>query len=309
MLQRRSLLTWMAWPVAAGSAPSVWAAVSPPSSAQSAASAPSLMLAQGYRPGVALAEYWVSEKLDGLRGYWDGQQLLSRGGQRIAAPKWFTAGWPAHALDGELWAGRGQFAQALSTVRQQAAHDDAWRSIRFMVFDAPGHSGAFNERIPFVHGVVSRIDQLWVQAVAQFKVGQGPALQALLQQTVRQGGEGLMLHRGTALYQGGARTPDLLKMKVHEDAEARVVAHVPGKGKYAGQVGALLVEMPGPSPQPGQPSHAGLRFKLGSGLRDRDRLNPPAVGSWVTYRFRGMHDSGLPRFATFVRSQGETAIF
>ena len=98
-------------------------------------------------------------------------------------------------------------------------------------------------------------------------------------------------------------------MKVHEDAEARVVAHVPGKGKYAGQVGALLVEMPGPSPQSGQPSHAGLRFKLGSGLRDRDRLNPPAVGSWVTYRFRGMHDSGLPRFATFVRSQGETAIF
>ena len=309
MLQRRSLLTCISWPVIAGSLPPVWAALPPPSSARTAAAAPSLMLAQSYRPGMALAEYWVSEKLDGLRGHWDGQQLLSRGGQRIAAPKWFTAGWPAHALDGELWAGRGQFAQALSTVRQHQAHDDAWRSIRFMVFDAPGQSGAFNERITFVHGVVSRIEQRWVQAVAQFKVGHVSALQALLQQTVRLGGEGLMLHRGTALYQGGARTPDLIKLKLHEDAEARVVAYVPGKGKYAGQVGALLVEMPEPSVQPGQAPQTKLRFKLGSGLRDADRRNPPTVGSWVSYRFRGLHDSGLPRFATFVRLQGETAIF
>ncbi len=72
-----------------------------------AAPGPPLMLANVYRPGMPLGDYWASEKLDGVRGYWDGHQLLTRGGERIAAPAWFTAGWPAVAMDGELWAGGG----------------------------------------------------------------------------------------------------------------------------------------------------------------------------------------------------------
>ena len=106
------------------------------------------MLANVYRPGVPLAEYWVSEKLDGVRGYWDGARLWTRGGEPIFAPAWFTAGWPALALDGELWAGRGQFAHAVSTVRQQQPDDAAWRRMRFMVFDLPAHGGSFDQRWP-----------------------------------------------------------------------------------------------------------------------------------------------------------------
>jgi DNA ligase 1 len=255
---------------------------------------PPLMLANSYRPGMPLQDYWVSEKLDGVRGYWDGQQLLTRGGERIAAPAWFTANWPATPLDGELWAGRGQFAHAASTVRQQTPDDAAWRRIRFMVFDVPAHGGRFSERIPALNGIVSRIAQPWVQAVTQSRVPSHAALQALLDKTVKLGGEGLMLHRGASLYQA-LRNDDLLKLKTHDDAEARVLGHIAGQGKHAGRLGALWVEAPGMDGQPAR------RFKLGSGFSDTERQQPPPVGSWVTYRYRGLHDSGIPRFATFLR--------
>jgi DNA ligase-1 len=255
---------------------------------------PSLMLANVYRSGIVLADYWVSEKYDGVRGYWDGKALWTRGGERITAPGWFTAGWPNVALDGELWAGHGQFSRAVSTVRQQTPDDSAWRAMRFMVFDLPAQGGPFTERIPALHGAVSRIDQPWVQAVAQIKVASPQALQVLLAKTVKNGGEGLMLHRGASLYKG-LRNDDLLKLKTHDDSEARIVAHIAGQGKYAGKLGALLVEMPATDGKPAQ------RFKLGTGFTDAQRQNPPAVGLRVTYRFRGLNDSGIPRFASFLR--------
>jgi DNA ligase-1 len=259
---------------------------------------PALMLAKVYHPGIALQDYWVSEKYDGVRGYWDGQQLLTRGGQRVFAPSWFTAGWPAVAMDGELWAGRGAFQQAVSTVRTQTPDDDAWRNIRFMVFDMPAHGGTFTERIPALNAHVQKMDQPWLQAVPQWKVTSHQALGKLLTQNVKAKGEGLMLHRGASLYRGG-RSDDLLKVKTHEDAEAVVVGHTAGQGKYTGALGALLVEMPAlPGQQP-------LRFKIGTGLSDAERLSPPPIGATVTYRFQGFNDSGIPRFASFLRIRSD----
>lgn len=121
---------------------------------------------------------------------------------------------------------------------------------------------------------------------------------ARLRKTVKLGGEGLMLHRGASLYKA-QRSDDLLKVKTHEDSEARVVAHVPGKGKHAGQLGALLVEMPAVDGKPAR------RFKLGTGFSHAERQDPPALGALVTYRFRGLNDSGIPRFASFMRVREE----
>ena len=257
--------------------------------AAGSAEAPALMLANVYRPGVRLADYWLSEKYDGLRAFWDGRRLRTRGGETIAAPDWFTAQWPAEPMDGELWAGRGRFEEAMSTVRQLTPDDAAWRRIRFMVFDLPAHPGVFSERIEAYGQLVRRINQAWVQAVPQERVDSHADLMARLDRMVREGGEGLMLHRGDAPYRA-VRNDDLLKVKTHEDAEARVVGHVPGKGRHAGRMGALVVQTP-----------QGLRFKLGTGFTDAERDQPPAVGTWVTYRFRGLNDSGVPRFASFVR--------
>ena len=256
-----------------------------------AADAPALLLAQVYRPGLPLQDYWVSEKYDGVRGFWDGRTLRTRGGETVRAPAWFTAGWPEVPMDGELWAGRGRFSHAQSTTRQQQPGDVAWRQIRFMVFDLPGDKGTFDQRLPALNALVESLGQPWVQAVPQRRVANDAALQALLHRTVRAGGEGLMLHRGASLYRAG-RSDDLIKVKTHEDTEARVVAHLPGKGRHAGRLGALLVETP-----------SGQRFRLGAGFSDADRERPPPVGSWVTYRFRGTHNGGLPRFASFVRER------
>ena len=148
------------------------------------AAAPSLMLANVYRTHIPLADYWVSEKYDGVRGYWDGAQLWTRGGERIHAPAWFTAGWPAVPMDGELWAGRGQFSTAVSTVRQQMPVDAAWQKMRFMVFDLPAHGGTFDERIPALNTLVGTLARPWVQAVPQTKVANHAALQARMRQTV-----------------------------------------------------------------------------------------------------------------------------
>ena len=259
---------------------------------------PALMLAKVYHPGIALQDYWVSEKYDGMRGYWDGRQLRTRGGETIFAPAWFTAGWPVVAMDGELWAGRGAFQQTVSTVRKQTPDNEAWRSIRFMVFDLPAHGGTFTERIPALNAHIQAIDQPWLQAVPQWKVTSHQALGKLLTLNVKAKGEGLMLHRGASLYRG-SRSDDLLKVKTHEDAEAVVVGHTSGQGKYAGALGALQVEMPA---LPGQKP---LRFNIGTGLSDADRKSPPAIGTTVTYRFQGFNDSGIPRFASFLRIRSD----
>lgn len=276
MLNRRSLLL------------AVFGVIVAPS-AFAREAAPSLMLADVYRPGMSLNDYWVSEKYDGVRGYWDGKQLWTRGGERITAPAWFTAPLPRQPLDGELWAGRGRFAHAMSTVRSQTPNDVAWHEMRFMVFDLPAQGGDFTTRLAALRNLLPITDAPWVVPVPQQRATTHAELQALLDKTIKMGGEGLMLHRGSSQYRG-ERNSDLLKVKPYEDAEARVIEHVAGKGRHSARLGALVVE-----------TSDGKRFKLGTGLTDAERENPPAIGSWVTYRYNGTTAKGLPRFARFMR--------
>lgn len=250
---------------------------------------PPLMLAEVYRHGMSLSDYWVSEKYDGVRGYWDGHELRTRSGERIAAPRWFVEALPRIPLDGELWAGRGRFSHAVSTVRSQDPSDAAWREMRYMVFDLPAEPGDFTTRLAHLRQLFPITTVPWVVAVPQQRATTSEELDALLDKTITMGGEGLMLHRGASLYRTD-RSTDLLKVKPHDDAEARVVAYVGGRGKHAGRMGAMLVETPD-----------GKRFKLGGGFSDAEREKPPAIGTWVTYRYNGKTSSGLPRFARFVR--------
>jgi DNA ligase-1 len=98
--------------------------------------------------------------------------------------------------------------------------------------------------------MVKQIGKSWVQAVPQNQIQSHPALKMLLQKTVQAGGEGLVLHRGNSMYQSG-RNGDVLKVKPHEDAEAKVVGYEAGQGKHAQRTGALWVETPqGPKRKP-----------------------------------------------------------
>ena len=252
-------------------------------------SSPAPSLANVYQGGLDLSRYWVSEKLDGVRALWDGEALYSRRGNRFNPPAWFTEGFPAQALDGELWMGRGTFERLSGAVRRQTPDDAAWRRIRFMVFDLPEPRTPFDDRLKQLRQILVPAPSPHIAMVEQFRAASEAELMAILAQVTAEGGEGLMLRDGRSLHRPG-RSDDLLKLKTYQDAEAIVVAHLPGKGKYRGMLGSLLVEMPD-----------GQRFKLGTGLTDADRRNPPPIGATVTYKHFGTTAKGVPRFASFMR--------
>lgn len=250
---------------------------------------PALMLAKLWQIGQDPSGFLVSEKLDGVRAFWDGHSLRFRSGRPIAAPDWFTRGLPKAALDGELWLGRGRFDELSGMVRRQSSVDGDWRQLRYMIFDLPGEPGSFAERAERIGNLVREVDQPWFQAVAQQRVHDALALQSQLQQLVSDGAEGLVLHRANSLWTAG-RSGALFKLKPVPDEDARVVAHLAGKGRHAGRLGALLLEMPN-----------GQRFALGTGFTDAQREAPPPVGALVTYRYRDRTPKGMPRFASFLR--------
>ena len=257
--------------------------------ATSARSKTEPLLAKTAAPGIDPTGYLVSEKLDGVRALWDGTTLRFRSGRAVAAPAWFTAKLPRTPLDGELWLGRGQFDKLSGMVRKAQPDDAHWQQIQYMVFELPSGAGKFEDRAIELIGIVSRAAWPQLHAVEQFKLANPAALKAKFKDITALGGEGLMLHLASAPVTNG-RSDVLLKLKSQQDAEATVLAHVPGKGKYAGQLGALEVQ-----------TAQGQRFKLGTGLSDEQRKNPPAIGSTVTYTYRDVTPNGIPRFAAFYR--------
>lgn len=259
----------------------------------SAAEPPAILLAQTYHGQVDVSRYLISEKLDGVRALWNGKTLSFRSGKEIQAPRWFLDGLPKQSLDGELWMGRGSFERLSGAVRRDSPDDAEWRQVRYMIFELPGASGSFRERAEVVRQIVRQARVPWLREIEQFSVVDRSALQTHFSKVVKAGGEGLMLHHADAEYQTG-RSDVLLKMKPWDDAEAEVVGYKPGKGKYAGALGALRLRMPD-----------GNEFYLGSGFTDKQRLNPPAIGAVVTYRYREFTANRLPRFPTFLRVRGE----
>ena len=188
-----------------------------------------------------------------------------------------------------MWLGRGQFDRLSALVRQQEPDDAGWRAVRYQVFDAPAAQTSFAQRLQTLSTALAGLGLPWLVPVAHAPVNDAAALQQRLQQTLSQGGEGLVLHRADALWQAG-RSGAVYKFKAHADEEGLVVGHLAGKGRLQGQTGALLIEMP-----------SGQRFALGAGLSDAGRRKPPPLGAWVTYRYRGLTPKGLPRFASYVR--------
>jgi DNA ligase-1 len=257
------------------------------------AEAPAILLAEVYRNQVDVSQFLVSEKLDGVRAIWDGQTLRFRSGRQVSAPKWFLDGLPTAPLDGELWIGRGTFERLSGIVRKEVPDDAEWRQVRYMIFELPGAPGTFRERVDAMRRIVREADVPWLREIGQFSVVDRSSLQKRLNEVVKAGGEGLMLHRADALYETG-RSATLLKVKPWDDAEAVVVGHLPGKGKYAGMLGALRVR-----------NADGREFSLGTGFSAEQRRDPPPVGATVTYRHHDYTEDGLPRFTSFLRVRVE----
>lgn len=250
---------------------------------------PALQLPTVYTDAIDPAPYLVSEKYDGVRGFWDGSTLRYRSGRAVPAPAWFTAQLPRTPLDGELWLGRGRFDELSGIVRKAVPVDAEWRELRYMVFELPGAAGTFADRAQRIRTLVEQTAWPQLVAVDQTPVADRDALQRRLAATVAQGGEGLVLHLASAVYRPG-RSDVTMKLKPELDTEAIVVAHHRGQGRNAGRLGALEVRAPD-----------GRQFLIGTGFSDAQRRDPPAVGSVVTYRYRALTSTGEPRFASFLR--------
>lgn len=250
--------------------------------------APPLLLAHRWENDVDLTGWWMSEKLDGVRAYWDGSKLVSRLGNTFHAPEWFLEKLPRDMpLDGELFGGRQRFQRTVSVVRRQDK-SDAWREIRYVVFDAPALEAAFEDRLRALEARVTAVAAEHVAAHPHERCRGVDHLREELARVEGLGGEGLMLRKPGSRYEVG-RSSTLLKVKTFRDAEARVRRHLPGAGKHAGRLGALECEL-----------EDGTVFSCGTGLSDEERRNPPPVGAIITFRYQELSADGVPRFPSYV---------
>ena len=259
---------------------------------------PSLLLLKSYDSTQAISGWVMSEKLDGVRAYWNGQQLISRNGKVFAAPSWFLSAFPAFELDGELWLKRQAFADTVSIVNTQTAHK-GWQAITYQVFEIPNQAGGLLNRLSVLERYLNQHPTEFIQIIEQTPVKNHLQATRELKRVLALGAEGLVVRDPAALYHAG-RSSLAFKYKLKQDAECTVSGYTPGKGKYTNQVGALVCEL-----KADQFAHLTTpvqrQIKVGSGLNDADRKTPPKIGSTITFQYMGLTKNGLPRFPVFLR--------
>ncbi|KAF8627948.1 hypothetical protein AX17_006101 [Amanita inopinata Kibby_2008] len=259
--------------------------------------APELLLAVKWdaETGIDPMGWWISEKLDGVRTYFDGKTFFSRLGNAFTAPKWFYENMPKGVtLDGELFGGRGKFPETVSIVK--TVNSPHWKDMTFQIFDVPSlASEPFEKRLEFLQktfGPQGTHAAPHINVVEQIEAKSREHVLERLKEVESLGGEGVMLRKPESMYEG-RRSNTLLKVKNFYDAEAVVTGYVAGKGKHKGATGALKCKMA-----------SGKTFNVGTGLSDKQRQKPPKVGAIIVYRFQELTRDGVPRFPAFV---GEAA--
>ena len=246
---------------------------------------PDFMLLETYK-NQNVTGWVMSEKLDGVRGYWDGKQLFTRGGITLSPPTVFLAEFPPFAIDGELFSQRDQFAEISSIVR--AYQDKGWHTLKLYVFDVPDAKGDLFARLATLKTYLAKHPSQYIKIIEQTPIESPEHIRQFLQQVEQQKGEGIVIRNPNAPYER-KRSSQILKLKTALDEECTVIAHHAGKGQFENVMGSLTCE-----------NHRG-QFKIGSGFKLEDRMNPPPIGSQISYKYRGLTNKGKPRFATFWR--------
>jgi len=247
------------------------------------AAKPDLLLLKVYKDQ-NISGWVMSEKLDGVRAYWDGKHLISRGGKVIHAPKWFVRDYPPFAIDGELWSKRGDFENISSIVRDRVP-SEKWHEIKHYIFEVPNAAGGLFERLTKVKPYEGKN----IRIIPQKYVKSKEDLQEFLKSVEKLGGEGVVVRDPNAAYIK-KRTSKALKVKSFLDDECEVVKVLKGKGKYSNKMGSLECKLPN-----------GTLFKIGSGFSDAQRSNPPKTGDIITFKYKEMTKSGKPRFPVYMR--------
>lgn len=252
-----------------------------------------VQLVSVYQSNIQVSDYLVSEKYDGVRAIWKEGKLMTKTGNQIFAPKWFIDALPDVWLDGELWTKRQDFEFIASTVLDKTPQEQAWKKIEYRVFDMPNYHMPFIERSKAYARLIETLEVPFIKAIEQVSLVDNDALRAMLEEYTKKGAEGLILHRKQAKFSSG-RSDNVLKLKPYQESQARVKAYVPGKGKYSGMTGALEVAWYSAK------KNTEVRFKIGSGLTDEERVSPPKVGSLIRFKYHGLTKNNIPRFASYI---------
>jgi DNA ligase-1 len=248
---------------------------------------PNLLLLKSYKNDINVTNWLISEKLDGVRAYWDGTRLISRNGKEFAVPKWFTKDFPPFEIDGELWTSRGDFENIISIVNRQTPHED-WKNISYQIFEVPHQKGGLMMRLGVLEKWLKKNSNEFIHIIPQQVCKNSEHLKELLEEVEKKGAEGLVVREPKALYID-KRTSKALKVKSFQDDECVITGYTQGRGKFEGLVGALVCEWKDKS------------LKIGSGLSVKDRKHPPALGSEITFKYNGFTKFGNPKFPVFLR--------
>lgn len=230
--------------------------------------------------------YYMSEKLDGIRAIWNPEDrtLYSRNGKPFVPPTGWTDDFVYTFLDGELFMGRGKFNECSGQVRRKTNQD--WSGIKYRVFDMPHCRDSYlsiYKTLEYLDGYLKNIE-----IVKQTVCESTEHLLEFEQEILAKGGEGVMLRNPNSLYQQGRRSWDLMKVKRFITDEAIVIGWKGGEGKYTGMIGSLICEW------------GDQEIEIGTGFTDEQRLNPPIIGSKITFKYFELEDSGKPRFPVFI---------
>jgi len=256
------------------------------------AAKPDLFLLKTYDDSKDVVGWVMSEKLDGIRGFWTGKELVSRGGNPIHAPAWFTQNYPPFAIDGELWTQRGDFESISSIVRSKNSNQ-RWKHITHNIFEVPGQSGGLLKRLSVLKEYLRDNPNSHLQIIPQTVISTKGQLADFLKEVTTDKGEGVVVRNPNSLYQTG-RLSSALKVKQYFDTECIVLEILPGKGKYQNMMGSVLCQ-----------TDTGKKLKIGSGFKDKDRANPPAIGSKITFKYYGFTKKGSFKYPVYLRVRQE----
>ncbi len=249
-----------------------------------------ILLPMVYEEDIDITNWLMSEKLDGVRGYWDGEKLLSKNGIPFNPPEAFTINFPDFAVEGELWGGRNTFEKTSSIVMKHEAHE-GWMDLKFAIFDVPEAVGKFEQRLSMAVQWLEKHPSEYIFVITQRTVNGKEHLKEELLRVEKLGGEGLIVRKPDSYYSIG-RSAEILKVKSYYDMEATVIDHIDGTGRNRGRMGSILVELPD-----------GTRFKIGTGFTDKERDNPPLTGAIITFKYYGFYKSGIPKFPSFLKTR------
>ena len=256
------------------------------------ATKPDLFLLKTYDDSKDVIGWVMSEKLDGIRGFWTGKELLTRGGMKLTPPKWFIKNYPPFAIDGELWTKRNDFENISSIIRSKNSKQ-RWKSVSHNIFEVPSQSGGLLKRLSVLKEYLRENPNPYLKILPQTVINAKGQVADFLKEVSADKGEGVVVRNPNTLYQTG-RLSSALKVKQYLDAECTVLEILPGKGKYQNMMGSVLCQ-----------TDSGKKLKIGSGFKDKDRANPPAIGSKITFKYYGFTKKGSFKYPVYLRVRQE----